>query len=122
MTEFTPEWIEKARKTGRVSKPKLAENLCKALDEITRLQSRVQELEAEQRWIPVSERLPVEDDYYSVAFRLPNNQYVTDIYYYLSATEHKWFIRNDAYRIATFFDRVTHWRPLPQQPKEGANE
>lgn len=145
--EFTPEWIQSWRNVISYEKNNAGyltthqELVLDCLDEIQRLQSklsayendlvllnvsnklekaeeRIAELEEQQRWIPVSERLPEKDDYYSVAFRLPSNLYITDVYYYISATEYKWFTRNDAYRIATFFDRVTHWRPKPQPPKE----
>ena len=62
MNEFTPEFIESEKITAtRILKYDYQTNteqiqaliLYKALDEITRLNARVQELEAEQRWIPV---------------------------------------------------------------------
>jgi len=47
MTEFTPEWIAKVRLSSHLIEPPAAEVIGECLDEISRLQSRVQELEAE---------------------------------------------------------------------------
>ena len=47
MTEFTPEWIAKVRLSSHLIEPPAAEVIGELLDEITRLQSRVQELEDE---------------------------------------------------------------------------
>ena len=64
-------------------------------------------LKAQQRWIPVTERLPEDDDdvlimssgsismgYYSVC-----NEYWADY-------------------INVYYDDVTHWMPLPERPEE----
>lgn len=118
MTEFTPEWIAKVRLSSHLIEPPAAEVIGELLDEIQRLQSRVQELEAGQRWIPVSERLPEEDGYYYVAFTLSGAKYVTDIYYFKSDSKHKWYKDVSCRNIATFFDTVTHWTKRPQTPKE----
>ena len=58
MNEFTKERIEETRKYFKKHKTSIASNqlTLEMLDEIQRLQSRVQELEAERRWISVSER------------------------------------------------------------------
>jgi len=51
MNEFTSEWIAKVRLSSHLIEPPAAEVIGELLDEITRLQSRVQELESEQRWM-----------------------------------------------------------------------
>ena len=104
MNEFTPEWIAKIRLSSHLIEPPAAEVIGELLDEIQRLQSRIAELEAEQRWIPVSERLPEGNERIFV--------YVPPITYPQIATyDHlnKCFTRGN----------VTHWRPLPQPPKDG---
>jgi len=47
MNEFTSEWIAKVRLSSHLIEPPAAEVIGELLDEITRLQSRVQELEDE---------------------------------------------------------------------------
>jgi len=58
MTEFTKEYIHKVRVSSYLIEPPAGIVVGECLDEIERLQVRVTELEAERRWIPVSERLP----------------------------------------------------------------
>ena len=110
MSEFTPERIEKVRLSSHLIEPPAAEVIGELLDEIQRLQSRVQELEAEQRWIPISENLP--DDSNRVLIRMSNHHTVIASYFFIS---NKWV--NDC--EATVLN-VTHWRPLPQPPKDGS--
>ena len=86
-------------------------NYPKALDEIARLQSRVQELEAEQRWIPVRERLPEDSRIYDVA--IAGYQYS----WTGSCVFGKWIGESGKAILG-----VTHWKYRPQPPKEGANE
>ncbi|MBE0574193.1 DUF551 domain-containing protein [Candidatus Dojkabacteria bacterium] len=131
MTErFTKEWIAEVRRTGYLSRPILTND---RLDEIERLQARVQELEytlknklfegsidkenmtkriaeleQERRWIPVSERLPDCSD--RVLVRMSN--YYTVIASYFINPEY-W--KNDA---GSKVLNVTHWQPLPQPPQE----
>ena len=88
------------------------------LGEIGRLQKRVNGLEQERRWIPVSERLPENDSYYYVAFLVSGKKYITDIYYFKLNSEHKWYSNNVHFDIATFFDRVAYWTTRPQPPKD----
>ena len=85
--------------------------LIKALDEIQRLQSRVQELEAEQRWIPVSERLPDSWEIVLLAtkFGVQKGCVYNSVTNDLVWTDGEYFM----------FEGVTHWRPLPQPPKDG---
>ena len=81
-----------------------------ALDYINSLESRIAELEAERRWIPVSERLPeVNEDVFTVVY--DTNDGSTSV----SALKHHgdgvWFIWDKGYYV------VTHWMPLPKPPE-----
>ena len=63
-------------------------------------------LKAQQRWIPVTERLPEESGRY-----LTRERFGTDILSYeVLKTKGKW---------KTKYKDVTHWMPLPERPKEG---
>jgi len=123
MTEFTPEWIEEQKKLmeeysaeGVFENPNvdyskeldiLYEYYPNALSEIQRLQSRVQELEAEQRWIPVSEwKLVSSIDLYWV---VDNNLCYHEAYRF----EGKWYTYSGDNRIYP-----THYRQLPKPPKD----
>ncbi len=53
MTEFTSEWIAKARNACIFFGEPATTEFRKALDEIERLQQCIAELEQERRWIPV---------------------------------------------------------------------
>ena len=62
-------------------------------------------LKAQQRWIPVTERLPEESGRY-----LTRERFGTDILSYeVLKTKGKW---------KTKYKNVTHWMPLPERPKE----
>ena len=79
--------------------------------EIDRLNARIAELEAAQRWIPVSERLP------EIGVRvLFYNNFIKNI--------HKGWFSCDEWvsEIGVFYNgdklkRITHWMPLPQPPE-----
>jgi hypothetical protein len=76
------------------------------------LQARVQELEQERRWIPVSERLPEEEGEYWVCYFYDNKTIQGYCDYKLK----------DGFENALAWDNteiVTHWQPLPQPPQEG---
>ena len=72
--------------------------------EIDRLNARIAELEAAQRWIPVSERLPVGGKV---------------LVLWKDRTIHlDWtFIDGGRYYWWNSGDNVTHWMPLPQPPE-----
>ena len=76
--------------------------------EIEMLKSRIAELEAERRWIPVSERLP------------ENNQQVlsTDGEDYYLDYYAQWDGANLSFapRFLGATWKVTHWMPLPESP------
>ena len=98
----------------------------------------------ENKWIPVSERLPESGKHVLAACVTPCGQYVCDAYYCSArsitggcgddlATVYDedddeyylmpgWYevIKNwDDYNSITIYDIVTHWMPLPELPKEG---
>ena len=75
------------------------------------LRARIAELEAAQRWIPASERLP------QIGVRvLFYNNFITNI--------HKGWFSGDEWTsdIGIFYNgdklkRITHWMPLPEPPE-----
>jgi len=76
---------------------------------IVALTARIAELEAENRWIPVSERLP---EHKQPVLAAADGE-VTNTYYDVnsrkwSQSEYFWFPD----------DTVTHWRSLPLSPSE----
>ena len=80
------------------------------MDTITSLRSELECVREENRWIPVSERLPEITDTYIVAMILPSKKVISVCRYYCLETD-SW----DSSR-APF---ITHWRPLPTAPEEG---
>lgn len=69
------------------------------------LNKRIEELEAERRWIPVAERLPEEE-----------NLYLRFDGFFVSTgwwnNHGKWDDEDQA-----DYDLVTHWQPLPKAPQ-----
>ena len=78
---------------------------------------RIEELEQERRWIPVSERMPEEDGYYNIAFSISNAKNITDIYYFKSDSKCKWYSDIYCRSVATFFDTVSHWQNTIKPPE-----
>lgn len=111
MTEFTSEWISKQRKYV-VDNGCLNDQLCiELLDEIERLQARVQELEQERRWIPVSEKENLPDVGVEIlGWEVRRQRYVLD-----------WLANREmlSKKEPTFLFSFDYWLPLPQPPKEG---
>ncbi len=117
-TKFTKEWIDMARRS--ITEPCVERYICipvqeEMLDQIERLQARVQELEQERRWIPVSERLP---ELFQPVI--------------VSGERDQKFVNEEIAWISMFFDdgepnwtcwhvkNVTKWRPY--QPPESEEE
>ncbi len=85
-----------------------------------KLASRIAELEAKQRWIPVSERLPKDGD--KVLIWAQNDwetaTFIRSGVYDLPVWE---TLRNFDYELDTF-DLVTHWKERPLPPEDANNE
>ena len=75
------------------------------LGEFDSLKSRIAELEAERRWIPVSERLP-EDLQSIIVFTKDRKTYIIR---FLELYGREGF--------GSLSDIVTHWMPLPESPE-----
>jgi len=72
------------------------------------LQARIAELEAQLRWIPVSERLPEEDGEYLIFWQCKHGKGIEiDVY----STSLGWHDVDS--------DLHTHWMPLPNLPEDG---
>jgi hypothetical protein len=94
--------------------------LCKPDGESLRNEARnnleeyIAELEAAQRWIPVSERLP--EDRATILAAFKNREILTATYYKryegFGGVENYWHIEG------WHSGNVTHWMPLPQPPEE----
>ena len=82
------------------------------------LKARIAELEAERRWIPVTERLPgiEENGVYSkvVLIWCPKHK---NCYSSVRTWENLW--ESFAPCSAIIYEDVTHWMPLPAPPAEG---
>lgn len=78
-----------------------------AADLIEQLRQELSKLRAQQRWIPVTERLPDDDD--DVLIMSSGSRSMG----YYSVYNEYW-----ADYINVYYDDVTHWMPLPEAPKE----
>lgn len=87
--------------------------------ENAKLQARVAELEAAQRWIPVEEQLPDDEGYFQVALV---GGYIADTHCFFVKNPINWqgqhFV-SGWYPIGTNtkIENVTHWMPLPAEPE-----
>jgi hypothetical protein len=79
--------------------------------EIDRLNAELAQIKEDNRWIPVSERLPTVDK--MVLVRTALNEILTRKLFDASLLE--WCDENTDY----FLRNVTHWRPLPSAPTGG---
>jgi len=77
------------------------------------LKAHIAELEAAQRWIPVSERLP--EDRVTILAAFNNREILTAKYYKyyegFGSVENYWRIEG------WHSGNVTHWMPLPEPPE-----
>jgi len=85
--------------------------------EINRQSARIAELEAERRWIPVSERLPEDGESVLIAVDSAFAPYchVYEAFHHSAATQ--WATANGLYFHGVEYARVTHWMPLPEPPE-----
>jgi len=115
MTEFTPEWITKARNACIFFGEPATTEFINALDHIERLQKRIEELEQERRWIPVSEWEQKEN--VDMLIRVVVRGLKRTFTGYLKDGE--WKIPLDwTNSIPVTSNLVTHVMPLPQPPQE----
>ena len=108
MTDFMKEYIQSVRMCSYLIEPPASEVVGNLCDHIEHLQKRIEELEQERRWVPVSERLPEKSGFYFL--------------HICGSDGKKWE------RVGLFFvdgqfdiinDKVTHWQYLPQPPNDG---
>lgn len=106
----------------------LFKSLCKHIHKSCKLAENIaDDLIAEGvtilQWIPVTERLPKNDygkhwkerQYYLVRVKPSGLMYVA----HYGFMEHDWWIDDhDCVLSAMNFKEVTHWMPLPEEPKE----
>jgi len=86
----------------------LRDNLSERIEEsVTKVDAALKAVEDEQRWIPVEERLPEEDEY-ALILRFDGNIYCADY----DSDEKIW----DGPSVPE--GGVTHWRPLPEHPRK----
>ena len=87
----------------------LALDLFNAISEIVKLRKRISELEAAQRWIPVTEGLPEAKGYYMavVVDGFDDSRSVETLRYF---GDGDWFTWSDWYV-------VTHWKEKPELPE-----
>ena len=124
-TEFTPEWIKEQIEKfhNSTSDEWLTDcwnNYGLALEEIQRLQARVQELEAEQRWIPVSSPPPKEIGFNSLSITVIFKLFygAVPVFAYYDFNEKKWFELHIGNEIKRLGDKA-RWTYLPKPPKDG---
>jgi len=81
---------------------------------LERALSRIQELESQARWIPVSERLPDAHEWYLVSENTTDDTIVNMGFFDAVADSdgHVWIV-GDGDSCG-----VTHWMPLPEPPKD----
>ena len=85
---------------------------------IAELEARIAELEARQRWIPVSERLPEDGAPVLVHFNVLNDVIVA----YHDSFHPSWETGGDWNYVDEKYDWATHWMPLPKPPEEYQHE
>ena len=92
-------------------------NAYKLLEDNHKLESRIAELEAERRWIPVGERLPEDGESVLIAVDSAFAPYchVYEAFHHSAATQ--WATANGLYFHGVEYARVTHWMPLPEPPE-----
>ncbi len=74
------------------------------------------------RWIPVTERLPKENGRYLVRYVRDIDGVHSDEVRIMWFADAQWrfpFICNPNVRELVTMEKVTHWMPLPEPPKEG---
>ena len=87
---------------------------------LKRAEERIEELEAERRWIPVSERKPELDKNSNEDGTINVLVYIKNYKRILDATYHpKMAVWNMPYGWGDETDNITHWMLKPQPPQDG---
>jgi hypothetical protein len=68
------------------------------------------------KWIPISERLP--EPFVSVLVQMPGEEPCPTVREGFLTNDGEWY----AGHFARLKDEVTHWMPMPEPPKEKAND
>lgn len=113
MTEFTSEFIAEQKEIfsgeeiDSLMMTEALEHYPEALDHIEKQAKRIEELEQERRWIPISERLPEIFGWYQVYGRDASTRRNINVEYFRLNSK-------------TFSGglHITHWKDLPQPPQE----
>lgn len=101
-------WLDKeGDKAACYEEYEVAEKYHAAADRLETLEAELAAHRAQQRWIPVAERLPEDDD--DVLIMSSGS---ISMGYYSTYNEY-W-----ADYINVYYNDVTHWMPLPEAPKE----
>jgi len=128
MTEFTSEKMAEWRHMIKNIRSRPVESgreylltgvLSNALDHIERLQKRIEELEAERRWIPVS-NLPQKEEgecRLSIDVLLQPHPDASTLIAYYDFDDEKWIELQTACDIKVSSQGI--WHTLPQLPKDG---
>lgn len=87
--------------------------MLEAADALEAQQKRIEELEKQQRWVPVTERLP-EDGSERVLVFVVTGDYNYPVGNHPIDTDRYWGKHGKWVRYG---DKVTHWMPLPEPPK-----
>ena len=99
--------VKRLRKKAIDLSEKFSKN-AEIIDLVMRAAEAIEELQAAQKWIPVTEKLPKRRKW--VLCRC-----VANIYEVLKYENAEWY--HDPAHVY-MFDFVTHWMPLPEPPKE----
>ena len=109
------------RKIANALGKKINENWSDMPEIVVQLKQRIEELEAERRWIPVSEAKPEldknsnEDGTINVLVYIKNYKRILEATYYP-----KMAVWNMPYGWGDETDNITHWMiAIPQPPKDG---
>lgn len=105
MTRLTEEEIRGIVESGQHATKLFRDDLLVLLDELTALRAALRE--RDERWIPVTERLPDELRICVCCITSDGQPWVCDCFF-------------DSGRFTTMPEgwRVTHWKPLPELPEE----
>ena len=106
MTDFMKEYIQSVRMCSYLIEPPASEVVGNLCDHIEHLQKRIEELEQERRWIPVSEQ-PKKTGYYIISWE----NYIHDS---KLNSDYGFFKVGEGWNVSS----IKYWQPLPPPPQE----